>query len=347
MAVRLSGKDKISLISNFTTMLSAGIPIYEVVESLLEEAKSNQKIILETLRDDLMAGNQIHITFAKFPLVFDKVMINLIKASEEAGTLETTLEDLQKNIKKEMEFSDQIRSALIYPSLIMVVFVGVLLIILTVVVPKMSGVFTRMKIDLPLSTRILLAMSDFLMNNYFLVAGGLIVLIGSLVILYRQKKHLLLGLLFSLPIISKLMVQIDATRFSRSLHLLLASGLPITFALELAQEVVQKREMVRAITEARQLTTEGHQFSEGLKNKKNLFAPTMVKLMEVGEKTGKLEKAMQDIAEHMDYEVSKTLKTTTTLIEPLMLMLMGVAVGGLMMAIIAPIYGLISQVGGS
>ncbi len=345
MAVRLSGNEKIGLISNLTTMLAAGIPIYEVVESLLEEAKGSQKLILETLRDDLVAGNQVYVTFAKFPLVFDKVVINLIKAAEEAGTLETTLKDLKANIRQEMEFSDKLKSAMIYPLLIMIVFIGVLLMMLVVVIPKMTAVFERMNVELPLPTKVLIWMSNLLLHQTLTVIVVTLVTAATFIFLYRQKREVITGALFSLPLLSKLITQVDITRFARSLHLLLASGLPITFALELAQDVVQKKELSQAIAAARQSTIEGHQFSAGLKIKKQIFPSTVLKLMDVGEKTGKLEKSMQDISEFMSYEVEKSLKNTTALLEPLMLIIVGVAVGGMMLAIIAPIYGMISSVG--
>ena len=132
--VGLSANDKITLISNLSTMLAAGIPILESVDSLLDGSKGGQKIILETLKADLVQGKRIYASLEQFPKAFDKVTINIIKASEEAGTLSETLKDLIITIKKEIEFNDKIRGALIYPMFIMVVFVGVLLMILVVVV---------------------------------------------------------------------------------------------------------------------------------------------------------------------------------------------------------------------
>lgn len=126
--VGLSANDKITLISNLSTMLAAGIPILESVDSLLDGSKGGQKIILETLKADLVQGKRIYASLEQFPKAFDKVTINIIKASEEAGTLSETLKDLIITIKKEIEFNDKIRGALIYPMFIMVVFVGVLFI---------------------------------------------------------------------------------------------------------------------------------------------------------------------------------------------------------------------------
>ncbi|MBF8250320.1 MAG: putative Type pilus assembly protein PilC, partial [Candidatus Levybacteria bacterium] len=144
----LSNNDKLSTLSDLGTMLAAGIPLLETVEALLEDAKKNQKKFLVVLRDDLNQGKHVYFTFSKFPNVFTRVVTSIVKASEEAGTLDVTLKDLKENMKKDMEFADKIKSALIYPVFIVVVFFAVLLMILIVVVPKISSVFSRMNVEL-------------------------------------------------------------------------------------------------------------------------------------------------------------------------------------------------------
>ncbi len=157
--VTIGSSEKIGLIGNLATMLSSGIPILDAVDSLLEDARGGQKKILETMRDDLVQGEHIHVTLAKFPRVFDRVTVSVIRASEEAGTLDITLKDLRGTIQKEMEFSDKVKTALIYPVFIIVVFLGVLLMILVVVIPKITTVFSRLHVVLPLPTRILIFLS--------------------------------------------------------------------------------------------------------------------------------------------------------------------------------------------
>lgn len=343
--ISLSTSEKISLISNLSTMLTAGISILETVDSILEDAKGNQKKILETLRADLIQGEQLHTSFSKFPNVFDNVTVNIIRAAEEAGTLDITLNDLRENIKKETEFTDKVKSALIYPIVIMFVFFGVLLMILVFVIPKITTVFSRMKIILPLPTRILIFLSDLLLKNTLPVFTIVTIIAIGLVVLYKKQKKLIINIFFSLPILRELAKQIDLTRFSRSLFLLLNAGLPITFALELANDVVVKNEVARAISRSKDLVLSGKRLSEGFKEAKHIFPSIMIKITEAGEKSGSLDRSMQDISEFLDYQVSKTLHTTITLMEPLLLVVVGVVVGGMMLAIMSPIYGLISQIG--
>lgn len=343
--ISLSSNDKITLISNLSTMLAAGIPILESVDSLLDGAKGNQKKILETLKDDLIEGKRVHVTFEKFPKAFDKVTTNIIKASEEAGTLSVSLKDLIITIKKDIEFNDKIRSAMIYPAFIVVVFVGVLVMILTVVVPKISTVFSRLKVELPLPTKIMIFLSEVLLNYTIPVVLGIAGSLALIIYLYKRNKRMFLNVLFSLPYVSLLAMQIDLVRFTRSSYLLLNAGIPITNALELAENVVMKKEVAKAVGHAKDVVITGKKLSDGFKDYKKVFPNIVIKITEAGEKTGSLDKSMQDASEYLDYQVSNTIKLVTALIEPLMLVIVGIMIGGMMLAIIAPIYGLIGQVG--
>lgn len=345
MAVSLSNKDKLALIGNLGTMLSAGIPLLEAVDSLLVDSKGSQKKILETLKKDINQGKSISESLIKFPDAFDLVTVNLIKASEEAGTLETSLKDLKETIKKDIEFNDKVRASLTYPALLLIVFFSVILIILVFVIPRIAMVFTRLKIELPLPTKILVFISSLLLNyTLFLVAGFTILVILSF-IFYKTHRKLFLNLIFSIPVLSGLAREIDLTRFTRSMHLLLQSGIPIDEALKLCKNIVDKKDVAHAIGSSLEMVEGGKSLAEGFQKSKKV--PTlMVKIIEAGEKSGTLEGSMKDLSEHFETEVTNKLKTATTLLEPVMLVVIAVFVGGMMLSIIAPIYGLIGQVSG-
>jgi len=344
--IRISNGDKLTLMSTLSTMITAGIPILETVDSLLEDSKGNTKKILESVREDLVQGKSLYLAFSKFPMVFDKVAVNVIKASEEAGTLDIVLKDLKNQTQKDIEFVDSVKAALTYPVVILLMFLAVLLIILVIVIPKIAKVFEQLRVTLPLPTKILIFMSNVILQHSIPLLILLVVICAGLFFLYRTKKQLLLNFLFSFPLISKLIKEIDLARFSRSMFLLLSSGITITVALDLAKEVVLKREVSRVLTKSQEIILSGKKLSEAFKEKKNIFPAIIVKILEAGEKTGTLDKSMEEISNYMDYQVSSTLKTVVSLLEPLMLIFVGLLVGGMMMSIIAPIYGLISQVGG-
>ncbi|MDO8488173.1 MAG: type II secretion system F family protein [bacterium] len=344
--IRLSTADHISLLSNLSTLLASGVPILEAVASLSEDTKGNLKKILEALMEDLKQGKQVSDSFAAFPESFDKVTVNLIKAAEGAGTLDETLKDLRDYTQKEAEFIDKIIFALIYPGIILVLFASVLLVILIVVIPKIATVFLRLKVPLPLPTRIMIFMSTALLENTVWVVGGLLLITVAVILLYRKNRHLVLEVVFMLPVVSSLVRDIDLTRFSRSLYLLLRSGVPITTALELASQVVVRRQTSQLFAKAKEMVYSGKRFSEGIRQNKGIVPNIMIKLIEAGEKSGTLETSMADVANYLDYQVTNRLKAVTAIIEPALLIAVGLSVGGMMLAIIAPIYGLVGQIGG-
>ena len=330
---------------NLSTMIAAGISILSAVESLLEDAKGNQKIVLQTLNDHIFQGKLVYSAFAEFPQIFDKVTVNIVKAAEESGTLDVILKDIKDNIRKEMEFNDKLKSALMYPVLIMFVFVGVLLMILIVVIPKISIVFLRLKVALPLPTKILMFASDIVMNQTIPFVLLSATVIGIIVYLFKTQRNVILQPFLSLPVIAPLILKIDLTRFTYSMYLLLNSGIPITIALQLTEEIVVKKEVFAIIHKTYDMVVSGKNMSEGLKKGKKIIPSIMIKIVEAGERSGTLDKSLHDVSEYLDYEVASSIKTATALLEPIMLVVVGILVGGMMMAIIAPIYGLIGNVG--
>ena len=343
--ISISNSDKLMLISNLSTLLYAGIPILESVNSLIEESKGNLKKLLEVVGEDLVQGKNLSNSFTKFPKIFNKININILKASEESGTLETALTDMRISIRRDIEFMDKIKSALLYPAVLLVVFFSVLLVVLFVAIPKIASVFKNLRIDLPLPTRILIFISHSLTTYTIPIFTTFLVFIVLAIYLYKTKRKSFLVIFSSFPFLSNLIREIDLTRFSRNLALLLNSGVPITSALELTQDVVMSKDINEAIIHSKNLILAGGKLSEGFKKTKKALPGVMVKIIEAGEKSGTLDKAMQDISDYMDYNVSTNLKTATTLLEPVILVLVGVFVGGVMLSIIAPIYNLIGQIG--
>jgi type IV pilus assembly protein PilC len=345
--LKISNNEKLSLFSTLSTMINAGIPILETLDSILEDSKGNSKKVVESIREDLIQGQSLSSAFAKFPETFNKVTVNVVKASEEAGTLDVVLKDLKSQLQKDMEFMDNVKSAVTYPSVIFFLFLGVMVLILVVVMPKIATVFTSLKVDLPLPTKILIFMSNILIHNTIPFLAGLAGIIFAMYLTFKFKRSFVTGIVFSLPVVSKLVQEIDIVRFSRGMYLLLSSGITITSALVLAEEIVMRKDIGRVILSAQEIVQSGKKLSEAFKGKKTVFPGIVVKIIEAGERTGTLDQSMAEIGEYMDYQVNATLKTLISLLEPMMLIFVGILVGGMMMSIIAPIYGLISTVGGA
>ncbi len=343
-SISISAQERLYLISNLGTLISSGIPIIEALDSLLSEAKGQVKKLLLTLKEDLNQGKTITESFSKSPKAFDPVTVNLIKAAEEAGTLETTLKDISASLAKDLEFSGKVKGALAYPILVVVVLVSVIILNLFFVIPRIGRVFVNLNIALPLPTKILIAVSRFTTSNTILVVLSIFALAVLLIALYKAKRDVFFRIFFSFPLVSQLSKEIDLTRFCRSMALLLSSGLPITDALELARDVANRSDIKRAIVESKKEVVAGKNLSDGLKHFGKLVPGFMIRIIEAGEKSGTLEKSMLELSEQLDLRVSNRLKTLTALIEPILLLFVGLMVGALMLAIIAPIYNLIGKI---
>lgn len=340
----LQSNEKLGLLSNLSTMVNAGLTMSESVESLLSDATGNLKVLLTGIAADINQGKPLYNSLTKYPRVFDSVTVTIIKAAEESGTIDVVLKDVKATVKKDIEFTDKIKSALTYPTIIFVVFLGVLLLLLTFVIPKISTVFLKLRVTLPLPTKIMIFVSNLIVHY---TVPTLIVLTGVGFLswlLYKKQKKLFIRLLLGLPYVSEMARQIDLTRFCRSMYLLLTSAIPLYTALQLTETVAVKSEIIAAIVRARDFVGTGKRMTDGLHGQKAIPS-LMIKIIEVGERSGTLDKSMQDLTEYFDYQVTTSLQFMATLLEPVILVAVGVMVGGMMMAIIAPIYGLIGQVG--
>jgi type IV pilus assembly protein PilC len=345
-SLTLRSRQRLEFISNLATMLAAGIPIIDAIDSMLPDARGNLRRLLVQIRADLNEGHPISVSLAKAPRAFDPVMVNLIRAAEEAGTLDTTLKDMIKTIKKEMEFSSNIKGALMYPVFVVGVFVAVLGVILGFVIPRIAKVFLALRVPLPLPTRILMWASDILVRYFPFVIGGLALLIVGVIILFQTRRRVLINAALSLPLLNRLGRQIDLARLTRSMSLLLASGIPITEVLELAKHVVNKREVIRLLEQSQADVSAGKPLSAGFRASPHVVPPMMMRIVEAAEVSGTLESSMQELSEYFEAQVSEALKTLTALLEPILLVVIGLLVGGMMASIITPIYSLIGQVHG-
>lgn len=342
--LHLPSSEKLTFFSNLSTMVNAGLTTAEAIHSLLDDATGTLKIVLSGIYTDINQGIQLHSALEKYPRIFDKVTVAIIKAAEESGTIDVVLKDIKQTVKKDIEFTDKIRSALTYPVIIIVVFLGVLALLLTFVIPKIAGVFLKLRVDLPIPTRILIFLSDLILHYTVptVFVTGLVVVV--LVFWYKTQKQLFLNFILNLPYVSGMARQIDLTRFSRSMYLLLTSAIPLYTALEFTQHVVMKSDVKQAIQRARESVGTGRRVTDGLHGQKAIPS-LMIKIIEVGERSGTLDKSMADLTEYFDYQVTTSLQYMVTLLEPVILVFVGLVVGGMMMAIIAPIYNLIGQVG--
>lgn len=342
--MRLNERDKLALYSNLNTTLDAGIPISEAVNMLLQESTGNTKLFLQTLHARLNEGGTISDAMQKTAGSFNQVSINMMRAAEEAGTLEETLLDLEKNTRQQIAFNDELRASLMYPVFVFVVFLGVLLLMLLFVVPRISKVILGLRTPIPPTTQFVFNTSTFLINNYVGVIAVIVALVVLGVVVYKTRRKQVINILYRLPVIHTLGKNLDLLRFCRSMSLMLRAGIPISEALKYSKSVVNLREISKLIDKMIANVELGHVLSEGLDEKNKIVPQLMIRLTKTAEYSGSLEASMQKLADYFQTQVSKTLKTLSALIEPVLIIVVGLMTGGLMLTIIAPIYGLISNI---
>ncbi|MGH7241269.1 MAG: type II secretion system F family protein [Candidatus Saccharimonadales bacterium] len=343
-SIRLRGKEHLSLFSDLSTMLTAGIPILEAVVSLEEDAAGNMKKTLRILHQTLNNGEPLSKGLSRMPNAFDQITVNLIRAAEAGGTLEETLHDIVATTKKELAFSEQLRNTMIYPLFVMGVFLAIVILMLTFVIPRVAKVFLSMRVHMPLVTRAMISASNTFTHHWLIITIAFFAFVMLLAGFVKVNSRAIARTLLSMPGLKTLGTNIDLTRFTRSFGLLMHAGVPVIEALTLSQKVVRKRNISALVTHMIENVENGKPLSTGLRAKKGVVPPIMSRSMETAEESGTLEQTMQNLTEYFDEQVAGSIKVVSSLVEPVLLVLVGGMVGTLMITIIAPIYNLISQI---
>jgi type IV pilus assembly protein PilC len=329
-----------------STMMKAGLPLAEAVEIMAKEAR-NLKMhrILRDLQYSLQRGEKLSNVFSRYPEVFDSVFITLTKAGEESGTLEQSFDYLAKQLMKSYELSQKVKGALLYPAVIIAAMIGVGVVMITFVLPRISKVFIRLNINLPLPTRILLAVSNFLGDNYLLVLGGFMLsAIGAAIFIRLPKtRNALLRFTSKLPLLSQLFDQLDLARFSRTLSTLLKSGVPIIDSIKVTVNLLTQKKFYELGKTFEEEIQKGRSLSDAIAKGEGVFPALTTQSIRAGERSGSLEVVLEELADFYEQEVEYTLKSFTSILEPVLMLAIGVAVGAMVISIIAPIYSIIGS----
>jgi len=342
--IKLTPRDRLAFFSDLATMLTAGIPILETIDSLKNDSKGNLKKVLNEVQNRLSNGQTLSSGLESMPSAFDQVNVNLIKAAETGGTLEATLHDVVKATRQEIEFNEQLRATMIYPAFVMMVFLGILIVMLSFVIPRVAKVFSSLNVKMPEITKIMIKASNVFNGHWLIILVALAGLITATTYFVKANTRLVTKWVFALPSFRKLGINIDLSRFCRSFSLLLHSGVPILDALDLSSKVVSTSALEEVINQMKIDVAGGNSLSLNLKQKKSGVPPIMTRSLKTAERAGTLTVTLQTLSEYFDDQVAQSLKVLSSLIEPILIIFVGILVGSLMVAIIAPIYSMISQI---
>lgn len=325
-------------------MLEAGIPLRSSLKTiLLQQTSATLRHVVETAVKDLSDGRQLNFTLKKFPQLFDSFFINSVQVGESSGTLATTLQYLGKQMEKSASLKAQVRGALIYPIIVLIGAVGIGIYLAFFLLPQLLPLFQTLSVNLPVSTRVLLWTTSAIRNYWPFLLIGSASLIAALYAVWRSfftVRFLCDRVLLLLPIAGHLAREIQINQFARVLGTLLTSGTHIVDGLEIAANAATNlvyREHLQRMLEAVQ---RGQTMTSELSKHPRLFPHTAISLVTIGEQTGTLPKSLMALGEFSERDIEDTIKNLTVLIEPFILLFMGILVGFIALSIITPIYEL-------
>jgi len=341
---KISTAEKSAFCRFMATMLRSGLSLSEAAEIIKQETENaRMKEILADIAFQTKKGKSLSLTLSSYKSDFDATFLTIIKSGEQSGTLEEAFNYLAKQLLNSYEFSQKIKGALIYPAVIIGAMFVVGTTMLVMVLPKIADVFLKMKINLPTMTRFIFNLGLFIGSHTFLFLLGLIVLFFLLFLLVylENTRNKLIKLLTKFPPIKKMLGQIDLARFSRTLAILLKSGVSIIEALEVAADSLTQPQLKKQAKNFAAGLAKGKSLSTVLAEKQGYFPLIMIQTIRTGEGSGNLEAVLQELADFYEKEVEYQLKRLTTLIEPILMLLIGIVVGAMVILIIAPIYSVI------
>ena len=340
-------EEKMMFSRNASVMVESGIPLIRAVDVLQHQAQSpTLKNILKNISKDIKEGTNFSESVAKYPKVFGKLYSSMIKVGETAGNLDETLNLLANQLEKQHELSSRVKGALIYPAVIITAMTGIGVLMMVTVIPQLKSVFDELGVELPVTTRFIVALSDFLVSFWWLLLAMVPVFIfGTKKMLdTKSGKKALDWTLLRTPIFKGIVRKINNANFSRTLSSLVSGGVPILEGLEITADTVGNTYYKESILEARKRVKKGDSLYKVLSDYPGLYTPLMLEMIEVGEEAGKLSDLLKRVAEFYEGEVSDITANLSSIIEPILMLIIGAGVGFFAISVFQPIYGMIGKV---
>jgi len=347
---RIPFVQKIFFVDHLKTMIHASLSLVEALE-ILEKEMENRKFkkIIAEVKLEVEKGRPLSEVFADYPKVFPPIYVKMVASGEASGKLDESLNQIVIQMKKTQALTSSIRGAMIYPSVIIVAIVGVGIFMMTAILPKMMTLFSEFDAELPLATRMLMRTTDFF-SEPLNITILLLLIIGFITVFITLLKksipfrHSVHKINLHLPIIGPVIKQINLARFSLTLSSLLKSTIPIIDAMDITAETCSNLLYQNAIHTTAVEIKSGKPLSEILREYDNLFPPMVTEMIMVGERSGEVDHLLNELSNFYSEEVDKTMKNFATIIEPIIIIILGLAVGGIAVAIIMPMYTLVQAV---
>lgn len=344
---RVKLSEKIIFTRNMSGMLKAGLALSRSL-SVLEKQTTNQlfKGILGTLRTEIDRGESFSSALGKFPKVFSGIFISMVRSGEESGNLAGALSEIGVNLEKSNSLTKKVKGALIYPAVIMCVMILIGILMMIFVVPTLSKTFTELNVELPPSTKLILGVGNAFSSHPLLLFLIMSLIVSGIVFLLKSKfmQPILDKVIIKLPVIGVLAKELNTARTARSMASLINSGVPIIRAIEITEEVVQNVYYKRVLSLAKTDVEKGAPFSEVFRKNTDLYPIMAGEMMQVGEETGKLSDMLLEVASFYEDEIENKTKNLSTIIEPMLMVFIGGAVGFFAVSMISPMYSVMDNI---
>jgi type IV pilus assembly protein PilC len=344
---RVKLRDLVIFSRQFATMIDAGLSVVKCLDILQKQTRNpKMKDVIGEIKHDVAGGTSLTEALQKHPRVFNPLYINMMRSAEAGGILDQVLDRLSSFLEKEQETRNKIKSAMTYPAVVFCFAVLMLIGLLFFVLPKFKGIFETMGLELPITTKIMLNSSDYLRTYWYIalvVVAGTVVLVKALARTEKGKYAIDAGKL-RMPVFGDLILKTSVSRFARTFGTLITSGVPVLRALEIVGDTAGNLVISTTVGRARESIKEGEKISTPLFASK-IFPVMVTQMIAVGEETGRLDQMLVKVSNFYDDEVDATLKGLTSLIEPMMIVGLGLIVGFIAVSVISPIYSLVGSLG--
>lgn len=341
---KTSLKDRIILTQQLGVMIKSGLSVVDALDALKDEV-SNKKFAKEIVEiiSDVKGGAQLSEALAKYPDSFSEVYVNTVKSGEKSGKLDTVLDGLAIQLEKDYELNSKLRGAMVYPIFVLLALVVVMIIVLIVIIPQLKSIFDEVEAPLPALTRGVIALSEFLKNNIIWIAIALLVLIVAAKYFGKTKegRKFYDSVKIRIPVVGTLFKKTYMAKFTRTFAGLTAAGLPLLDIFKTSKQVVGNVLYEEELDKMASKVEVGQAVSKVLKES-NLFPSMIGQLASVGEKSGSMDKVFESMANFFDKEVENITNNLSTLLEPVLMVIMGVGIALIITSVLQPIYGLVN-----
>lgn len=336
---RVGVQDMSMMTRQLATLIKANIPLVEALQAVSEQVENETlKQVVSDLRNNVNEGAQLHKSLRKYPQIFNNIYVSMVEAGEASGTLDIILLRLAEFTEAQNELNTKVRSAMLYPVIMFFFTMGMLMMLFVFVIPKVTQVFETAGKQLPWYTELVINISGVMVNYWHIVIVGGI----ALFFMFRSWKNSPSGsdqwdaIVLKLPVAGKMSRMIAVSRFTRTLSTLLAGGVPMLQAMDIVKNVVSNAVLAKALSEARENISEGESIAGPLK-KSGEFPPLVITMINIGEKTGELESMLTQVSDAYDFQTKTQIQGLASVLEPLMIILMGGIIGMIVFAIMMPI----------